>query len=157
MTPATLVLPADHGSPMKGATLLATWQRRGVMPAFSRPAVSDDNPCSEALCKTLKYHPGAPSQPFAHLADARPWVAGLVDGYHEAHRHRALKFVTPGQCHRGEDHALLDQRRQVDAAARARHPERWSGAIRNGEPETVVCLNPGKPPKQEANDTLNAA
>jgi hypothetical protein len=31
-------------SSMKGATMLATLQRLGVIPSFSRPAVSDDNP-----------------------------------------------------------------------------------------------------------------
>jgi putative transposase len=34
---------------VKGATLLATLQKLGVMPSFSRPSVSNDNPYSEAL------------------------------------------------------------------------------------------------------------
>jgi transposase InsO family protein len=50
-----LVLHSDNGGPMKGATMLATLQRLGVMPSFSRPRVSDDNPYSESLFKTLKY------------------------------------------------------------------------------------------------------
>ena len=156
VTPERLVLHADNGGPMKGATMLATLQRLGVMPSFSRPSVSDDNPFSEALFKTLKYHPGAPSQPFAGLEVARQWVAAFVAWYNETHRHSALQFVTPGQRHRGEDHALLDQRRQLYAAAKARHPERWSGAIRQWEPVATVCLNPGRLPKQEANNTQNA-
>jgi len=123
---------------------------------FSRPSVSDDNPFSEALFKTRKYHPGAPSQPCAGLEVARQWVAGFVDGYNEGHRHSALQFVTPGQCHRGEARALPDERRQLYAAARARHPERWSGAIRHWEPVSTVCLNPGRSPKQGANKTPNA-
>ena len=49
-----LVLHSDNGSPMKGATMLATLQRLAVMPSFSRPSVSNDNPYSEALFKTLK-------------------------------------------------------------------------------------------------------
>ena len=105
VTPERLVLPADNGGPMKGATLLATLPRLGVMPSFSRPSVRDDNPFSEALFTTLKYHPGAPGQPFANLEDARQWVARFVAWYNEQHRHSALRFVTPGQCHRGEDRA----------------------------------------------------
>jgi transposase InsO family protein len=50
-----LVLHSDNGGPMKGATMLATLQRLVVMPSFSRPRVSDDNPYSESLFKTLKY------------------------------------------------------------------------------------------------------
>ena len=55
-----LVLHSDNGSPMKGATMLSTLQRLGVMPSFSRPSVSDDNPYSEALFRTLKYTPAYP-------------------------------------------------------------------------------------------------
>lgn len=55
VTDDDLVLHSDNGSPMKGATMLATLQRLGVMPSFSRPSVSDDNPYSESLFKTMKY------------------------------------------------------------------------------------------------------
>jgi putative transposase len=44
-----LVLHQDNGSPMKGATLKATIERLGVIPSYSRPHVSDDNPYSESL------------------------------------------------------------------------------------------------------------
>ena len=50
-----IILHSDNGGPMKGATMLATLQRLGVAPSFSRPKVSDDNPFSESLFKTLKY------------------------------------------------------------------------------------------------------
>jgi transposase InsO family protein len=53
--PSGLVLHSDNGGPMKGSTMLATLQRLGVVPSFSRPRVSDDNPFSEALFRTLKY------------------------------------------------------------------------------------------------------
>jgi putative transposase len=41
-----LVVHSDNGGPMKGATLLATFQVLGIVPSFSRPRVSDDNPYS---------------------------------------------------------------------------------------------------------------
>ncbi len=41
-----------------------------VVASFSRPRVSDDNPFSEALFRTMKYRPGYPSQPFASFEDA---------------------------------------------------------------------------------------
>ena len=80
-----LVLHSDNGAPMKGATMLATLQRLGVMPSFSRPSVSDDNPYSEALFKTLKYHPGFPDKPFDSLEEARKWVVGFVYWYSDIH------------------------------------------------------------------------
>ena len=52
-----VTLHSDNGSPMKGATMLATLQELGVIPSFSRPSVSNDNPYSESLFRTLKYRP----------------------------------------------------------------------------------------------------
>jgi len=153
----SLVLHSDNGSPMKGATMLSTLQRLGVMPSFSRPSVSDDNPFSEALFKTLKYHPGFPDKPFDSLQEARQWVAGFQRWYNEVHRHSGLKFVTPAQRHRGEDGAILEKRHALYEAARARNPERWSGPTRNWEPEKIVYLNPGKPMKKEGDLKQKAA
>jgi len=130
-------------------TMLSTLQRLGVMPSFSRPSVSDDNPYSEALFKTLKYHPGFPDKPFDSLQEAREWVAGFQHWYDQVHRHSALKFVTPAQRHCGDDGAILEQRHALYEVVKARHPERWSGPSRNWEPEKTVYLNPGKPVKKE--------
>ncbi|MCI0573781.1 MAG: DDE-type integrase/transposase/recombinase [Myxococcaceae bacterium] len=44
--PEGLKLHSDNGPAMKGATLLATLQWLGIVPSFSRPSVSDDNPFS---------------------------------------------------------------------------------------------------------------
>ena len=62
--PQILTLHSDNGSPMKGSTMLATMQALGVVPSFSRPSVSNDNPYSEALFRTLKYVPSYPRKPF---------------------------------------------------------------------------------------------
>ncbi len=145
----SLALHSDNGSPMKGATMLATLQRLGVLPSFSRPSVSNDNPYSESLFKTLKYHPGFPEKPFENLHEARQWVAGFQHWDHEIHRHSALKFVTPGQRHRGEDIVILERRKALYEAAKAQRPERWSGTSRNWEPETVVYLNPNNSTQKE--------
>ena len=139
-----LVLHSDNGSPMKGATMLSTLQRLGVVPSFSRPSVSDDNPYAESLFRTLKYTPAFPNQPFASLDDARAWVARFVLWYNEEHRHSAIRFVTPGQRHRGEDIALLAHRHQVYQDAQRANPTRWSRHTRNWAPIEQVWLNPPK-------------
>jgi transposase InsO family protein len=80
--PNQLVLHSDNGSPMKGATLLATLQQLGVMPSLSRPAVSNDNPYSGSLFKTLKYRPTYPLKPFAQVTEPvtgpRDWWNGTT-------------------------------------------------------------------------------
>ena len=60
---AGLVVHSDNGSPMKGATLLATLQRLGIVPSFSRPSVSNDNPYSESLFGTMNTHRLSPPRP----------------------------------------------------------------------------------------------
>ena len=139
-----LVLHSDNGSPMKGATMLATLQKLGVIPSFSRPCVSNDNPYSEALFKTLKYTPGYPDKPFASVEQAQQWVTGFQNWYNGIHHHSALKLVTPNQRHKGEDIGMLADRKALYEAARKQSPERWSGSIRNWEPNQVVFLNPKK-------------
>ena len=137
----SLRLHSDNGSPMKGATMLATLQRLGVVPSFSRPSVSNDNPYSEALFKTMKYRPGFPDKPFDNLDQARHWVGGFEQWYNEQHRHSALNFITPGQRHRGEDHEILRRRTALYAAAKNSHPERWSAEHRTWTRPEVVTLN----------------
>jgi len=137
-----LVLHSDNGSPMKGATMLATLQRLGVVPSFSRPSVSNDNPYSESLFGTMKYTPAFPSKPFESLDAAREWVYEFVHWYNEAHRHSGIQFVTPAQRHSGVERSILAKRDAVYQAAKQRNPERWSRGTRNWEPVGDVWLNP---------------
>jgi transposase InsO family protein len=137
-----LVVHSDNGGPMKGATMLVTLQNLGVIPSFSRPSVSDDNPFSEALFKTLKYCPHYPTRPFADLEEARKWVKDFVRWYNTQHLHSGIKFVTPEQRHYGEDTRILEKRKQIYEAAKKRNPERWSGNTRNWEVIKSVRLNP---------------
>lgn len=153
---AALTLHSDNGAPMKGATMLATLQRLGVVPSFSRPSVSNDNPFSESLFRTLKYTPAYPDAPFESLATARAWVATFVPWYNERHLHSAIKFVTPSQRHQGEERELLCGRGKVYEAAKARNPNRWSGKTRNWDQVGPVSLNPGKPTPKEGNNSHNS-
>ncbi len=129
---------------MKGATMLATLQQLGVMPSFSRPSVSNDNPYSESLFRTLKYRPEYPEKPFTDLQSARDWVLRFVDWYNNKHLHSSIKFVTPAQRHRGEDVDILAKREALYRQAKSENPKRWSGEIRNWEPVKEVYLNPEK-------------
>ena len=137
-----MVLHSDNGSPMKGATMLATLQRLGIAPSFSRPGVSDDNAQAEAFFHTLKYRPGFPSQGFATLESAQEWVLKFVRWYNTKHRHSALKFVTPAQRHEGSDVVVLNARKVLYENAKQAHPERWSGRTRNWERTETMWLNP---------------
>lgn len=140
-----LVLHSDNGSPMKGATMLATLYQLGITPSNSRPRVSNDNPYAESLFKTLKYRPNYQPKGFASLKEAREWVAGFVHWYNYEHHHSSLKFMTPAQRRSGEGAKILAKRHAVYELAKAAHPERWKGrATRNWSLEEAVYLNPEK-------------
>jgi transposase InsO family protein len=139
-----LTLHSDNGGPMTGATMVATLERLGVIPSLSRPAVSDDNPYSESLFKTLKYRPSYPDRAFSSIDEARAWVSRFVQWYNTEHLHSAIRFVTPGSRHLGLDPAILAKRSAVYEKAKGLNPHRWSGKTRNWTPITEVWLNPKK-------------
>jgi len=139
-----VILHSDNGSPMKGAMMLSTLQRLGVVLSFSRPGISNDNPYSESLFRTLKYHPIYPFKPFESVLEAREWVANFVSWYNNQHLHSGIKFVTPNQRHLGKDGKILQKRMQVYEEAKKRNPHRWSRGIRNWKKDCEVHLNPEK-------------
>lgn len=139
-----LVLHSDNGGSMKSQTLKAKVEELGVMPSYSRPRVSNDNPFSEALFKTLKYRGDWPSSGFKELDDARNWVQHFVDWYNHQHKHSQLNFVSPAERHEGLDGEILQERKLVLEEARNANPNRWSGSVRNCEPTGVVMLNPDR-------------
>ena len=137
-----LVLHADNGSPMKGATMKTTLEKLGIIASYSRPRVSNDNPFSEALFRTCKYRPDWPAKGFATRADAQAWVQSFANWYNGEHLHSAIRFVTPNMRHGGQERAALQNRAILYANARAQNPERWSGKTRNWQPAGPVWLNP---------------
>jgi putative transposase len=142
--PEGLVLHSDNGGPMKGSTMLATLQKLGVVPSFSRPMVSDDNPYSEALFRTMKYRPEYPSKPFENLAHAQSWVDEFVGWYNTQHLHSGIRFVSPDDRHYGREQDILANRQFIYEQARRNHPNRWSRQTRNWNPVRFVWLNPAR-------------
>jgi len=141
----SLTLHSDNGAPMKGATMLATLERLGVVPSLSRPSVSDDNPYSESLFKRLKYRPSYPDGAFDGLDEATEWVGRFVEWHNTEHLHSAIRFVTPQSRHLGLDKAILDKRSAaVYENAKRLNPLRWSRHTRNWSAITEVHLNPKK-------------
>ena len=108
-----LVLHSDNGAPMKSSTLLSKLYDLGITPSRGRPRVSNDNPYSESLFRTLKYCPQWPKDGFADLDAARCWVRDFIRWYNHEHRHSRIRFVTPAQRHRGEDQEVQIGRAHV--------------------------------------------
>tara|TARA_R110001583_G_scaffold137438_1_gene289105 strand:- start:258 stop:809 length:552 start_codon:yes stop_codon:yes gene_type:complete len=137
-----IILHSDNGSPMKSLTMQAKMIEMGVIGSRSRPGVSNDNPYSESLFRTVKYCHRWPSEGFKSLEEARAWVRDFVRWYNTEHRHSRIRFVTPEQRHKGEDQQILAKRTELYAEAKVRNPSRWSGETRNWDKIGSVELNP---------------
>lgn len=145
LTTTPLVLHSDNGSPMKGSTMLETLYALGITPSNSRPRVSNDNPYSESLFRTLKYRPNYQPKGFDTIESARGWCARFVKWYRFEHHHSGIQFLTPAERHNGKGALILQKRHNVYEAAKAQHPERWgSRSTRNWSEITEVHLNPDK-------------
>lgn len=141
---APLVLHSDNGAPMKSATLLSKMYDLGITPSRGRPRVSNDNPYSESLFRTLKYCPKWPSSGFATLDDARSWVYEFVQWYNQEHRHSRIRYITPNERHQGKDKEVLEKRHNLYQQMKTKMPERWAGKTRNWHPIGAVMLNPDR-------------
>jgi transposase InsO family protein len=141
----------DNGTTLKATTALAVLHWLGIAPSYSRPRVSDDNPCAEAVFRTAEYRPEFPERGFADLDAARAWAARFAHWYNQEHRHSAIRCVTPAERHAGADRAILSARRELYQAARQRTPARWSRRTRNWTPIAAVTLDP------ERDATIRAA
>ncbi|WP_227940460.1 integrase core domain-containing protein [Alkalihalobacillus deserti] len=69
--------------------------------SFLGVRVSNDNPYSETMFRTMKYRPEFPYKGFQDLPVAREWTNKFIHWYNCEHQHSGLKFVTREQVHTG--------------------------------------------------------
>ncbi|WP_156892050.1 IS3 family transposase [Gulosibacter molinativorax] len=118
------VVHSDGGPSMTSKTVQTLLADLGVVRSRSRPHVSNDNPYSEALFKTMKYLPEFPDR-FSSLVHARQFLDEFVHAYNHHHRHSGIGMHTPADVHYGlADMVDRDRDATLDAARRA-HPERF--------------------------------
>lgn len=137
-----ITLHSDNGAPMRSFTMQAKMRDLGVASSYSRPRVSNDNPYSESLFRTTKYHHTWPKDGFKNIVEAREWVDNFTYWYNNIHKHSGIKYVTPAQRHNGLDGELLQKRRETYLAAQQKNPNRWRNEIRNWDYIDEVSLNP---------------
>jgi len=121
--PETTNRPSSRNN-LTSKTVAALLSDLEVTRSHSRPRVSNDNPYSESLFKTMKYGPEFPER-FASLGDARAFISGFMDWYNHHHQHSGIGFHTPANVHYGLAGGVARKRSQTLAAARAKHPHRF--------------------------------
>jgi transposase InsO family protein len=118
------VVHADRGTSMTSKTVAVLLADLEVTRSHSRPRVSNDNPFSESLFKTLKYGPEFPER-FGSLSDARQFMEHFANWYNHEHRHTGIGLHTPADVHFGLATDKAADRRTVLTDARTRHPHRF--------------------------------
>ncbi len=126
VTPATLTIHADRGTSMTSKGVAELLADLGVGRTHSRPHVSNDNPYSEAVNKTLKYCPAFPER-FGSIQDARSFCETFFGYYNHEHRQSGIGLHTPASLHYGTATAIRAQRAATLDAAYTANPHRFNG------------------------------
>ncbi len=141
VTPGTLTIHADRGSPMTSNSVVELLDQLRIERSHSRPHVSNDNPFSEANFKTLKYCPAFPDR-FGSIQHARAFCKEFFDYYNHHHYHSGIGLLTPSTIHHGDTLSVLTKRDRVLGEAYQQHPERFTKQPQAQRPPITVWINP---------------
>ena len=153
------VVHADRGTSMTSKSVATLLADLGVTRSHSRPSVSNDNPYSESLFKTMKYAPVFPER-FGSIGEARAFMDVFTTTYNHEHHHTGIGLHTPADVHYGHAATVSADRSAALAAARLEHPERFTTSK---DPKILAmpshaCLRHRSVPARtagEANDSGN--
>lgn len=121
-----LSIHADRGTSMTSKPVAALLAELGVARSHSRPQVSNDNPYSEAVNKTLKYCPAFPER-FGSIEDARAFCEAFFEYYNHYHRHSSIALHTPASLHYGTAETIQTARAATLDEAYTANPRRFCG------------------------------
>ena len=119
------VVHADRGTSMTSKSVATLLADLGVTRSHSRPSVSNDNPYSESLFKTMKYAPVFPER-FGSIGAARAFMDAFTTAYNHQHHHTGIGLHNPADVHYGHASDVDAQRSAALDAARQQHPERFA-------------------------------
>lgn len=139
--PGQLACHSDRGVPMTATSTALLYSKLGITPSYSRPRVSDDNPYSEALFKTMKYRPEVPER-LGSIEDGRAIFTALFDWYNDRHYHTGIALLTPADVHFGRTSQIIAARQRTLDAAFQRHPERFARSPVHPLPAEASWINP---------------
>ena len=74
-----MVLHADNDNYMCAAMLESQLEEVDVLRSFWRPRISNDNPYSKSLFRSVKYRSDYPRKPLASIEKACQWVGSFVN------------------------------------------------------------------------------
>lgn len=135
-----LINHKDNGSIMTSKEMIKFVNDVKMVDSYSRAGVSDDNPFSESLFRTIKYFRDFP-ECFETLEDGRKYFENYFHEYNFIFRHSGIQFLTPASRHYGEEVKILNFRNQVIQDFYKKNSHRYSHYPKVFQPIKEVRIN----------------
>jgi putative transposase len=130
----------DNGSIMTANEMIKFVRDAKMIDSYSRAGVSDDNPFSEALFRTIKYFRNYPDS-FVGLTEGRNYFGKYFQDYNDEFRHSGIQFLSPSERHYGQEAKILAERNRVIEATYLDSRHRYSSEAKTFKPIIEVKIN----------------
>lgn len=135
-----LVNHKDNGSIMTADAMIKFVRNAEMVDSYSRAGVSDDNPFSESLFRTIKYFRNYPEY-FEKIEFGRTYFTKYFKDYNHEFKHSGIQFIAPAERHYGQEPKILDHRNKVSSDYYKANKHRYSKSHKVYMPITEVKIN----------------
>ncbi len=135
-----LINHKDNGSIMTADEMIKFVHDAQMVDSYSRAGVSDDNPFSESLFRTIKYFREYPDH-FDGLPEGRSYFTKYFSDYNDEFRHSGIQFLSPVDRHFGEEEKILNERNRLIQDFCTKNKHRYSNHPKNFKPILEVKIN----------------
>jgi putative transposase len=130
----------DNGSIMRSDDMIKFVHDAEMIDSYSRAGVSDDNPFSESLFRTIQYFRNFPGS-FDDVYQGRKYFEAYFKEYNFTHKHSGIQFLEPATRHYGEEPKVLDNRNAVVLDFYQKNRHRYSKQAKRFTPIIEVKIN----------------
>jgi transposase InsO family protein len=130
----------DNGTIMTSAEMIKFVKDARMINSYSRVGVSDDNPFSESLFRTIKYFRNFPER-FSTLIEGRKYFEKYFRDYNDEFRHSGIQFMPPVERHYGEELKILTARNKAIQIFYNEKRHRYSSQPKEFKPIIEVKIN----------------
>lgn len=135
-----LINHKDNGAIMTSDDMVKFVRDAEMIDSYSRAGVSDDNPFSESLFRTIKYFRDFPEF-FESLEEGRKYFEKYFNDYNFSYRHSGIQFLFPASRHYGEEEKILSFRNKVLQGFYQKNVHRYSSKQKIFKPIMEVKIN----------------
>lgn len=140
LTGKGLINHKDNGGIMRSEEMIKFVHDANMVDSYSRAGVSDDNPFSESLFRTIQYFRDFPGQ-FDDVHKGRLYFETYFKEYNFTHKHSGIQFLEPATRHYGEEPKVLEQRNAVVEEFYQNNRHRYSNDPKTFTPIIEVKIN----------------